>query len=245
MTSTTSLPSGKAPTILRHNPPFRHEHVGSFLRTDAVHKARADFARGELDAGSLRKIEDEEIKKHIERCQHWKIRDLTDAEFRRQYFHVDFLQHLEGVEIQKNCESVWAIYFGSTLMRLQLSSKRRAMSHLHLLSRPSFATQRTLKSEISSISSQLFVSRADVLFLYVYIVWLTLSLSSATDQHSAIKITIPSPTMLHFRGGRKAISEEAYPNLDDFFSDLAACYRQEVDALYKAGCRYLQLDDTK
>jgi 5-methyltetrahydropteroyltriglutamate--homocysteine methyltransferase len=65
------------------------------------------------------------------------------------------------------------------------------------------------------------------------------------DQHHSIKITIPSPTMLHFRGGRKAISEAVYPNLDDFFSDLATCYREEIDALYKAGCRYLQLDDTK
>lgn len=51
--------------------------------------------------------------------------------------------------------------------------------------------------------------------------------------------------MLHFRGGRKAISEQAYPNLDDFFADLAQCYVQEVNALYAAGCRYLQLDDTK
>lgn len=72
-----------------------------------------------------------------------------------------------------------------------------------------------------------------------------LHFETAADQHHAIKITIPSPTMLHFRGGRKAISEDAYPNLDDFFSDLAKCYRQEIDALYKAGCRYLQLDDTK
>lgn len=64
------------------------------------------------------------------------------------------------------------------------------------------------------------------------------------DQHANIKITIPSPTMLHFRGGRKGISEEAYPDLDDFFADLAAAYREEVQALYDAGCRYLQLDDT-
>lgn len=64
------------------------------------------------------------------------------------------------------------------------------------------------------------------------------------EKHHQIKITIPSPTMLHFRGGRKGISEEAYPNLDDFFADVAAAYRTEVDALYGAGCRYAQLDDT-
>jgi len=58
------------------------------------------------------------------------------------------------------------------------------------------------------------------------------------------KVSIPSPTMVHFRGGRKAIDIHAYPDLDEFFSDLAACYREEIDALYQAGCRYIQLDDT-
>jgi 5-methyltetrahydropteroyltriglutamate--homocysteine methyltransferase len=56
--------------------------------------------------------------------------------------------------------------------------------------------------------------------------------------------TIPSPTMMHFRGGRQAIDAEAYPELDDFFADLARVYREEVAGLAEAGCRYLQLDDT-
>ncbi len=50
--------------------------------------------------------------------------------------------------------------------------------------------------------------------------------------------------MVHFRGGRAAIDIEAYPDLEAFFSDLAACYRAELDALYRAGCRYVQMDDT-
>ena len=50
--------------------------------------------------------------------------------------------------------------------------------------------------------------------------------------------------MVHFRGGREAISKEAYPDLDDFFEDLAQAYREEIAALAKAGCKYLQLDDT-
>lgn len=58
------------------------------------------------------------------------------------------------------------------------------------------------------------------------------------------KQTIPSPTMTHFRGGREAIDSAVYPELDDFFSDLAAVYRNEISALADAGCRYLQLDDT-
>ena len=57
-------------------------------------------------------------------------------------------------------------------------------------------------------------------------------------------MSIPSPTMVHFRGGRAAIDIDAYPDLEEFFADLAACYRAELDALYAAGCRYVQLDDT-
>ena len=58
------------------------------------------------------------------------------------------------------------------------------------------------------------------------------------------KVAIPSPTMVHFRGGRDAIDVVAYPDLDEFFEDLARCYREEITALHAAGCRYLQLDDT-
>lgn len=58
------------------------------------------------------------------------------------------------------------------------------------------------------------------------------------------KLTIPSPTMSHFRGGRQAIDETAYPRVEDFLADLAAVYREEVQALAAVGCRYLQLDDT-
>ncbi len=58
------------------------------------------------------------------------------------------------------------------------------------------------------------------------------------------KVSIPSPTMVHFRGGRKSIDIEAYPDMDEFFHDLSVAYRQEIDRLYKSGLRYLQLDDT-
>lgn len=58
------------------------------------------------------------------------------------------------------------------------------------------------------------------------------------------KQTLPSPTMMHFRGGRDAIDSKVYPEIDDFFADLARIYREEVAGLAQAGCTYLQLDDT-
>jgi 5-methyltetrahydropteroyltriglutamate--homocysteine methyltransferase len=58
------------------------------------------------------------------------------------------------------------------------------------------------------------------------------------------KLTIPSPGMLHYRGGRAAIDEQVYPDLAQFRTDLAAAYAAEVAALADLGCHYLQLDDT-
>ena len=58
------------------------------------------------------------------------------------------------------------------------------------------------------------------------------------------KQPIPSPTILHFRGGRAAISKEHYPDIAEFYADLARVYREEIRALYAAGCRYVQIDET-
>jgi 5-methyltetrahydropteroyltriglutamate--homocysteine methyltransferase len=58
------------------------------------------------------------------------------------------------------------------------------------------------------------------------------------------KLTIPSPAILHFRGGREGIDRSAYPDMDGFYADLARVYREEVKDLADAGCRYLQIDET-
>jgi 5-methyltetrahydropteroyltriglutamate--homocysteine methyltransferase len=66
-------------------------------------------------------------------------------------------------------------------------------------------------------------------------------LRSVTSQTP--KITIPSPSVMHFRGGREAISREAYPDMASFYADLARVYREEIADLAAAGCRYLQIDE--
>jgi 5-methyltetrahydropteroyltriglutamate--homocysteine methyltransferase len=58
------------------------------------------------------------------------------------------------------------------------------------------------------------------------------------------KLTIPSPSMVHYRGGREAIDQGIYPDLEQFWDDLAQAYADEIQRLYDLGCRYLQLDDT-
>jgi 5-methyltetrahydropteroyltriglutamate--homocysteine methyltransferase len=66
-------------------------------------------------------------------------------------------------------------------------------------------------------------------------------LQSVTN--ATAKITIPSPTTIHFRGGREAIDAGAYPDLREFYADLARVYREEIRDLAEAGCRYLQIDE--
>lgn len=68
-------------------------------------------------------------------------------------------------------------------------------------------------------------------------------LKSVTPDGITAKVTIPSPTIVHFRGGREAIDARAYPEMDAFYNDLAAVYRAEIRDLAAAGCRYLQIDE--
>ncbi len=69
-------------------------------------------------------------------------------------------------------------------------------------------------------------------------------LKSHVDDGVMPKLTIPSPSMVYYRGGRAAVSESVYPDLEEFFADLSAAYAAQVSAVHELGCRYLQLDDT-
>src|SRR5437762_610001 len=69
-------------------------------------------------------------------------------------------------------------------------------------------------------------------------------LKSVAPAGTVPKLTIPSPSMLHYRGGRAAIDEAAYPEMDAFWHDLAEVYAREIAGLDALGCTYLQLDDT-
>src|SRR5215831_16643970 len=78
-------------------PPFRADHVGSLLRPQELLTARAQFKQGTLSAEQLRSVEDESIRKAVQLQQDVGLHAITDGEFRRTYFHVDFLTQLEGV----------------------------------------------------------------------------------------------------------------------------------------------------
>ena len=81
------------------DPPFRAEQVGSLLRPPAVHEARAQRAAGVISPGELRAVEDEAIAAAVAKVEAIGLRSVTDGEFRRAWFHLDFLQQLDGVNV--------------------------------------------------------------------------------------------------------------------------------------------------
>lgn len=78
--------------------PFKADHVGSLLRPDRLHEARNDFKEGRISASELRDIETEEIKRVVDKQIEIGLEAVTDGEFRRSWWHFDFLEHLNGIE---------------------------------------------------------------------------------------------------------------------------------------------------
>ncbi len=190
------------------DPPFRAEHVGSLLRPAAVLAARADHAAGQIDAVALREVADSEIAAMIPKLADTGMRSMTDGEFRREWFHLDFLEQLGGITIEG-----------------KIASTSDSEETVHMAP-PRITVTGALTHDHP-------IQVAD----YEYV-------AERAPEGTLTKVAIPSPTMAHFRGGRGGIDIRSYPDLDEFFDDLARVYREEIDALYAAGCRYLQMDDT-
>lgn len=82
----------------RSKTPFRHDIVGSFLRPEALKAARRKFQNGEITTEQLKKVEDEEIVKLVAKQKEVGLKAVTDGEFRRSWWHLDFMWGLDGVE---------------------------------------------------------------------------------------------------------------------------------------------------
>ncbi len=192
----------------RNQPPFRADHVGSFLRPLPLLQARDQFRAGTITAGQLRAVEDTVIREVVRMQEEIGLQGITDGEFRRTYFHIDFLEQLEGVEARGGLTAHFHRKDGGDL--------EYAPPVLHVT---------------GCVCHKNPIQLRDFQFLK--------SVTTRTP-----KVTIPSPTMLHFRGGRAAISQEAYPDLERFYADVAAAYSAELKSLAAAGCMYVQMDDT-
>ncbi len=193
----------------RTTPPFRADHVGSFLRPKYLLDAREQFfVKKEITAAQLRAVEDKAITEIVKFQQDVGLQSITDGEFRRTYFHIDFLEQLGGV-------------------KTDIPVTIRKPDGTEELAPP-------VMRVVGKVEHVKDIQRADFEYL-----------KSQVAAGLTPKVTIPSPTMLHFRGGRAGISKEHYPELDPFFyDDVAKAYGDELKSLFDAGCRYVQMDDT-
>ena len=192
---------------VRTQPPFRADHVGSFLRPAALLDAREQNRKGDISRAQLRDVEDASIRDIVRFQEDLGLEGITDGEFRRTYFHIDFLEQLSGIETHGGIAVSFHTAAGNVDFAPPVMRVTAPVRHVKPIQVDDFKFLRSVTKRTP-------------------------------------KVTIPSPTMLHFRGGREAISREAYPDLEQFFADVATAYRAEIRALAEAGCTYLQLDDT-
>jgi 5-methyltetrahydropteroyltriglutamate--homocysteine methyltransferase len=190
---------------------YRADHVGSLLRARPVLDARDERDAGKITDNHLRAIEDKHIAEVVTSEIASGLRSITDGEYRRAFFHLDYLQHLDGTEIQGQMNSTAASVSDFRPPKCVVTGK---LGH----SKP--------------------IQVDDFLFLEEQIK------ANGADSKVTTKVCIPSPTMVHFRNDRSTIDEKVYPDLDEFFEDLARVYQEELADLYAAGCRTVQLDDT-
>ena len=184
--------------------PFRADQVGSLLRPDWLADARRRWKAGELDAAGLKTTEDRAIVEAVRHQEAIGLQSITDGEFRRDWWHLDFLASLSGVTLQQNPGPKFKIEGQSE------------------------------QPPIPTVTGRIACTGPIMVDHYAF-------LKSATTKTA--KMTIPSPSMLHLRGGRASISKQIYPDLAEFWADVATAYRVAIRHLADAGCTYLQLDD--
>lgn len=189
--------------------PFHADIVGSFLRPAPLIEARARFARGDIDSGALRAVEDATITDLVSREADAGLKLATDGEFRRSWWHFDFFDGLNGVDIVELDHGI------------QFQGVQTKPRGIELSGRIGFDDSHPFLAQFRSLAS--IVERTT---------------------GAVPKFSIPAPTVLDFRLEQDAVDSSIYADRDDLVDDLVQAYRDAVAALYDAGARYLQFDDT-
>jgi len=194
---------------VRTKPPFRADHVGSLLRPPDLLRAREDAATGRITPAELRTVEDGAIEDAVRMQEEVGLRGVTDGEFRRGSWHMDFIYALDGISAADDKVKV---------------SFHNEQGDIEFM------------TALAYVGGKIGVSKTIFGDAFAFL--------SEHVSAGVPKLTIPSPSMVHYRGGRAAIDESVYPDLEGFWSDLTAAYREQVRRLGELGCTYLQLDDT-
>lgn len=158
---------------------YRADHVGSLLRPKEILQARASLPPDSNDTSSLRPLEDKLIAQVVRKQLQNGIRSVTDGEFRRAFFHLDFLRHLDGVEVEGSVVSTNKAH-GWQPPRLVITGK---VKHVQPIQLDDFLF---LEGEIRKAKEEGIIPE---------------------DETVTSKVAIPSPTMCHFRGSRETVGQ--------------------------------------
>jgi 5-methyltetrahydropteroyltriglutamate--homocysteine methyltransferase len=188
-------------------PPFRADHVGSLLRPPELKQARESFKNHKISRQQLQEAEDRCIRSAIAMQEAASLQSVTDGEFRRAFWHVDFLTGFEGIAAT---QGQYALKFHG---EGGAESETRSMM---------------------VVNGKVRRSRPVMVEHFKFL---------KSNTRRTAKLCVPAPTYLHMRGGRRVVNEQAYPDVEEFWSDITLAYRQEIADLAKAGLEYLQIDD--
>ena len=192
------------------NLPARADVVGSLLRPDAIHQARAKHAAGQMTREDLWKVESSCIADAVALQQECGLKVATDGEFHRRHWFMDFVERIDGVGFAGGLPTRFQTEDGSIEFAPPRVITQGKLRRTKPLAGADFADLKPLADKAGLVAKQ----------------------------------AIPSPTLVHFRSGDAGVDKKAYPDIAEYFHDLAEVYRQEIRALYDAGCRYIQIDET-
>jgi 5-methyltetrahydropteroyltriglutamate--homocysteine methyltransferase len=195
-------------TATARTPPFRADQVGSLLRPAHLIEARQKYRKRLIEAAELKRIEDEAIREVVALQESVGLHSISDGEFRRQSYIVDFFRKALG---SGGLTAEKGDFFHRNEQGETIPIEKLVIHKAVKWSGPIFAEHLAFLKSITTRTP---------------------------------KMTVPSPIVLHFLGGNDAILREAYSSLDRFWTDVIEVYRNELAALYDAGCTYLQVDET-
>ncbi|KAI6044717.1 UROD/MetE-like protein [Pisolithus marmoratus] len=203
---------------IKLNPPFRAEHIGSLLRPDYLLQARKQFDKKEITYEQLLALEDKAIAEALRLQREVGIKGFTDGEYRRHMFYDGFFDHLQGFEeIQNPPIDIFKTYVPDIKAFLANNTK------------PAGTTLCT--SKIKHVESG-YLPQFEALKALVQ-----------PEEVKNIKLTLAAPEWFHLRHGEHAFRAGVYASRDEYFDDIAAAYRVELEVLYGAGLRNAQFDD--
>lgn len=200
------------------NPPYRAEQIGSLKRpADLLHE-RKEIEAGRSSPAKLAAVEDAAIRNIIQMQREVGIKALTDGEFRRHMFYDGVFDNMNGMKFVKEVPAELFMDYVPDVA---------AFKQVDFHGGDSYMCEGKL-----SRARPMYVPQFEAL-----------KRLTAPEEHRSLKITVAAPEWFHLRHGPHAYPKDVYATDEEYFADIAQAYREEIAALYAAGCRNIQFDD--